>query len=425
MTIGYLASEYPKVSHTFIDREIAALRRRGVPVQTFSVHRTPEDRLYSDADHRAARETVAILPTSAGRLLGAHARAALRHPRRYARTLGRALALSPGGPRAALWQLFYFAEAILLWDECRRRRITHVHVHFANAASAVAMLVADFGERDGATWSFTMHGPTEFDDVTRFALAEKIRSARFVACISDYCRAQMMRLVEPSDWDRLKIVRCGLDADQLLTAMPAVRPDDGPLDVLTVGRLVPDKGQALLLRALARLRDAGVPVRLTIVGDGPDRRALERLAGRLGVSDRVEFTGALGQPEVAARLRGADVFCLPSFAEGLPVVLMEAMAQGLPVIATRIAAVAELVDDGVSGALVSPSRVDELAEAIARLAADPELRSQMGEAGRRRVLRDYDVNDSAATLAWLFTGAEPDGDVAPLPAAAELAAVTT
>ena len=373
-------------------------------MQTFTVRRTAEARLYSDADRRAARETVAILPTSPGRLLVAHARAALRHPGRYARTLGRALALSNGGPRAALWQLFYFAEAMILWDECRRRGVTHIHAHFANAASAVAMLVADYAAGDGVTWSFTMHGPTEFDDVTRFVLAEKIRSARFVACISDYCRAQMMRLVEPAQWERLTVVRCGLDVAALADEPRAQQHQLGPPRLLTVGRLVPDKGQALLVEAIARLRDAGVPVGLTIIGDGPDRRALERAVERHRLTDRIEFTGALGQPEVAERLAGADIFCLPSFAEGLPVVLMEAMADGLPVIATRIAAVAELVEDGVSGLLIAPARVDELTDAIARVAADPELRSQMAEAGRERVRRDHNVDESAAILARLLTG---------------------
>jgi hypothetical protein len=200
--VGYLTAEYPAVSHTFIAREVAALRRLGVDVSTFSVRRTPEEKLLSAGDRRAAGETFAILPVAIGRLLGAHLRAAVTHPRRYMQTLGRAKRLSSGGVRADLWQFFYFAEAIVLWDECRRRKITHVHAHFANVASAVTMLLADYAADDGVTWSFTMHGPTEFDDVTGFALAEKIRSAAFVACISDYCRAQMMRLVTPSNCRR-------------------------------------------------------------------------------------------------------------------------------------------------------------------------------------------------------------------------------
>ncbi|MGA8338255.1 MAG: glycosyltransferase [Solirubrobacteraceae bacterium] len=406
--VGYLTAEYPVVSHTFIEREVEALRRLGVDVSTFSVRRTPEAKLLSDVHRRAAAETFSILPVTVTRLLTAHLRGALRHPGRYARTLRRALSLNSGGVRPGLWQFFYFAEAIVLWNECRRRKITHVHAHFANVASAVAMLLAHFAAADGTTWSFTMHGPTEFDDVSRFTIAEKIRSAAFVACISDYCRAQMMRLVEPSEWEKLAVVRCGLDARRLPASRPDVAPDGGPLRVLTIGRLVPDKGQMLLLRALAELRDNGVPATLTMIGDGPDRAVLERAAQRLHLADCVEFTGSLGQPEVAERFESADVFCLPSFAEGLPVVLMEAMSHCLPVVATRIAGVGELVEDGVSGALVSPARIDQLLAALARLADDPDLRWGWGQAGRARVERDYDVNRSAQALARLFTGADGD-----------------
>lgn len=409
-SVGYLTAEYPAVSHTFIAREVAALRRLGVDVSTFSVRRTPPEKLLSDADRRAGDETFAILPVAVGRLIGAHARAAARRPRQYAQTLGHALRLSSGGVRADLWQFFYFVEAIVLWNECRRRRTTHVHAHFANVASAVAMLLAHYAAADGVTWSFTMHGPTEFDDVTRFALADKIRSATFVACISDYCRAQLMRLVEPNHWDKLTVVRCGLDIDELPALPSALPPAAGPLRVLTIGRLVPDKGQTLLLRAVAALRDDGVPVSLTVIGDGPDRGMLERVARRLGLQECVEFAGSLGQLQVAERFENADVFCLPSFAEGLPVVLMEAMSHGLPVIATRIAGVAELVEDGQSGALVSAGRIDQLVAALARLAAEPALRGRWGAVGRSRVARDYDVNRSARALAGLFSA--PCGDAA-------------
>lgn len=422
--VGYLTAEYPAISHTFIEREVAALRRRGVDISTFSVRRTPEAKLLSDVDRRTAAETFSILPMTVTRLITAHLRAAARHPGRYARTLRRALSLSSGGVRAGLWQFFYFAEAIALWDECRRRKITHVHAHFANVASAVAMLLAHFGAANGTTWSFTMHGPTEFDDVSRFAIAEKIRSAAFVACISDYCRAQMMRLVEPSEWDKLAVVRCGLDPERLPASRPGLGLDRGPLHVLTIGRLVPDKGQMLLLRALAELRDTGVPARLTMIGDGPDRATLEGAARRLQLDDCVEFTGSLGQPEIAERFESADVFCLPSFAEGLPVVLMEAMSYRLPVVATRIAGVPELVEDGVSGALVSAARIDRLVAALARLADDPDLRREWGQAGRACVERDYDVNRSAQALARLFTGADGD-DAHPAENACELESVAS
>ncbi len=404
--IAYLTAAYPKVSHTFIAREIDALRHLGFDVRTFSIRRAPPEALLTDADRRAADETFAIIPVDRRRLFRAHVRAFRARPLRYAATLARALRMSSGGVRANLWQCFYFAEAILLWDELEAQRVKHVHAHFANVASAVAMLAASFGAQDGYSWSFTMHGPTEFEDVTRFAIGEKIRSARFVACISDYCRAQLMKLVAPDSWAKLQVVHCGLDFVHLTTGQSGEPAGaDNPLQVLCVGRLVPDKGQVLLLEAVARLREQGVPIDLTLVGDGPDRAALARAVGRLEIGGSVVFAGSLGEADVSALYRSTDVFCLPSFAEGVPVVLMEAMAHGLPVVATRVAGVSELVEDDVSGAVVSAGRVDLLVAALGRLAADPELRRRWGEAGRVRVRQDYDIRTSARVLAQLFDGA--------------------
>jgi glycosyltransferase involved in cell wall biosynthesis len=275
-----------------------------------------------------------------------------------------------------------------------------VHAHFANVATAVAMLVADFGGR-GWSWSFTMHGPSEFDDVTRFALAPKVRTAAFVSCIGDYCRSQLMKLVEPEQWDKLAIVRCGIDTSVFEAVDRAGRPAE-PLEVLCVGRLVPDKGQALLVEALAAVRATGRDVRLTFVGDGPDRAQLEGAAARHGVGDVVRFAGAVGQDRIRERYAAADVFCLPSFAEGIPVVLMEAMATGLPVITTHIMGVPELVVDGETGLLVMPGRADALAAAIERLADDRDLRRRLGEAGRRHVQAAFELTDAADAMRALL-----------------------
>jgi len=407
--IAYLTSAYPAVSHTFIAREVEALRRRGTDVCTMSIRRAPPGQLLTEADRNAAAETFSILPVASSRLLSAHWRAVQTHPVRYVSTLLLALRLSSGGARAALWQLFYFVEAMILWDECRRRGVSHVHAHFANVASAVAMLAASFASDDGLTWSFTMHGPTEFDDVSRFAIAEKVRSARFVACISDYCRSQLMKLVEPAFWPRLDVVHCGLDFAAIESAPLDDRERSGPsqLTILCVGRLVPDKGQLLLLEAAAELRRRDVDLHLDLVGDGPARPALETAVRRLGLSSSVSLHGSLGQDQVSALYETADVFCLPSFAEGVPVVLMEAMARALPVVTTRVAGVSELVDDQVSGAIVSAGRVDLLVQALEQLELDPGRRARWGRAGRRKVQRYYDVNESARRLAELFAGVRP------------------
>jgi glycosyltransferase involved in cell wall biosynthesis len=406
--VAYLVSAFPAVSHTFIARELDALRARGVDVVTMSIRKTPAHQLLSEQDRRAADETVSVFPLDMARFIAAHLRGVLTRPRGYLSTLRLALSMSRGGVRANLWQLFYFAESILIWSECRRRGVRHIHAHFANVASAVALLAADFGRPDGLRWSFTMHGYTEFDEVTGYALAEKVRRAAFTACISDFCRSQLLKLVEPEYWDRLSVVRCGLAADEvrsLPARVPASAPagDDAPLRLLYVGRLVPEKGVLVLLDALAALNERGVRIEAVLVGDGPYRDELERSARRLGLATHVTFTGALTGARVAPLYREADVFCLPSFAEGLPVVLMEAMANELPVVTSRLAGIAELVDHDVNGLLLAPGRADVIVDALARLAADPELRARWGRAGRERVLRDYDVARSAQQLESLFT----------------------
>jgi glycosyltransferase involved in cell wall biosynthesis len=406
--VAYLVSAFPAVSHTFIARELDALRARGVDVVTMSIRKTPADQLLSTADRRAANETYSVFPLQKARFVTAHLRAAATRPGQYLATLRLALGMGAGGVRAKLWQLFYFAESILVWSECRRRHVRHIHAHFANVASAVALLAAEFGRPDGFRWSFTMHGYTEFDEVRRYALAEKVRRAAFVVCISDFCRSQLLKLVEPEHWDTLSVVHCGLDAHEVRslaqrTEGSALSREGSALRVLFVGRLVPEKGVLVLLRALAALKDRGVEVEAVLVGDGPYRGELERAARRLNLAGELTFTGALTGARVAPLYREADVFCLPSFAEGLPVVLMEAMANELPVVTTRIAGIAELVDDGVNGLLLPPGRDDVITEALERLARDPALRVRWGQAGRERVLRDYDVGRSAALLQSLFT----------------------
>lgn len=245
-----------------------------------------------------------------------------------------------------------------------------------------------------------MHGPTEFTDVRRFDLAGKVADADAVVCISDYCRSQLMALTDERHWHKLRVVHCGVDPTWF-TPSAGSRPTDA-LRVLSVGRLVPEKGHTVLLDAVADLAGQGIDVDLTIVGDGPARAALEAHAARRGIADRVQFAGAVGADVITAHYEAADVFCLSSFAEGVPVVLMEAMACGLPVVTTRIAGIPELVDDGVSGYLVPAGRHDLVAKALALLAIEPELREKFGEAGREKVATEFDQGRSAAALAELL-----------------------
>jgi colanic acid/amylovoran biosynthesis glycosyltransferase len=398
MRVAYLITSYPAVSHAFVQREVLALREAGVEVETFTLRRSSDADVLTDVDRGEREGTYAIQPVRWARLLSDHLGALVRHPGPYVATLAHALRLGTG-LRSRVWQLFYFAEAIAVWAEMRRRGLRHVHVHFANPAADVAMLATRFGGGEWR-WSLTLHGPAEFFDVSANRLVEKLSSAAFVACASDWARSQAMALLPSADWDHLLLVRGGVDTGAW--SPPPERDGTGPLGVLNVGRLAPVKGQAVLVEAIAALRERGVDVRATIVGAGPERAALERRIGELGVEDRVELTGAVGQDRVRELYADADVFCLPSFREGLPFVAIEALAMGLAVVSTRIMGVPELIEDGTSGLLVSPGRPDQLADALERLASDPALRRALGSAGRATVKRDYELARLAEEMRTAF-----------------------
>ncbi len=397
--VAYLTGQYPKVSHTFIQREIAALRDLGVTVLTCQVRRAaPQDIPADQAEEAAATFTILEAAKNPARLIGAHLGLMLRHPSRWFGALRLAVATRPPGAKAALWQLFYLAEAGVLAEHLTRNRVAHLHNHFADASGTVAMLA---GHLAAIPYSLTEHGPNIFFDAPRWRLDEKIARARFVACISHFCRSQLMLFSDRKHWNRLHIVRCGILPERYGTA-PRRRHGQR---VLFIGRLDAVKGVPVLLEAFAALRKGAPEARLSLVGDGPHRAALEAQAAAAGLADTVRFTGYLTQEAVTAELAAHDILVLPSFAEGVPVVLMEAMASRLPVIATRVGGVAELVEDGVSGFLVPPGDPATLAERLGRLLDDPELCRRMGAAGRTAVEDRHDVRREAARLAALFSGA--------------------
>lgn len=397
---AYLVSRYPWVTHAFIVGEVRALRKAGVRVDTASIRRVPDDEVLSPVDQEEHDRTYALLPATAGRVLRGHRRAWRSGRGAYVRTLLRALLLARDGG-SPLWQIFYFGEAMMLWAWMRDRGVRHVHVHHANVSADVALLACAFGNASEAdrrwTWSMTIHGPTELLDVTAHKLPAKVRAAAAVVCTSDFSRAQVLSFARPADVAKVRTVRCGIDTDAFRLRAP--RNGDGrPVDVLCVAAMSARKGHRLLIDAIADLRGQGVDVELTLVGDGDERPRLQAQADALGVAPSVRFTGAVGQDAIRSLYERADIFCLPSFAEGVPTVLMEAMAMELPVVATNVMGVAELVEHGRAGHVVPAARPDLLAAAIAELAADPQVRRRMGAAGRDRVIRDYEVTGAVARL---------------------------
>jgi colanic acid/amylovoran biosynthesis glycosyltransferase len=407
--VAYIATGYPWVSHTFIQREVLALRALGATVDTAAVRRARPEDLLSDEDRQELGTTFNIRPINPLRWARAHLRAILSPGAQWLGGLRATLALAALEPRSVVWRVLYFVQAVVLWDHVRSRGARHVHAHFANVGSDLAMLAASVGG-DGWTWSFTMHGPTEFADVTAFRLAEKAQSATFVACISDYCRSQLMALLPAGEWDKLVVVHCGVDPSQFVPAEPSMseRPDLA-VRLVCVARMTTVKGHAVLLDAVRLLRERGVAFELTLVGDGPDRALLEGQVERQSVADAVRFTGSLEPRAVRAALAESDILCLPSFAEGVPVVLMEAMSCAIPVVCSHIAGIPELVCDGQSGLLVRPGRPDLIADAIETLAGDPARRREMGLRGRRQIEREYDVSANAARLRDAFAAIATDG----------------
>ena len=400
---AYLVSRYPSPTHTFILNEVRAMRELGVRVETVSIRRVSSEALLAEADRREFERTHALLPVTLVQLVRAHATALRRAPLAYLRTLASALRDSQGGARATLWQLFYFGEAMLLWAWLEERGVRHVHVHHANVSSDVALLACRFanaaGRLEGAerwTWSLTLHGPTEFADVPGHKLRLKAEAADTVICVSDFARSQVLSIVDNDLDGRVHTVHCGVDLERFSPRGPT--SGDGPLSVLTVAQLVQRKGIDVLLDAVATLRERDVAVEAVIVGDGAERRSLEARARKLGLGDAVTFAGAVGQDRLPDYYARADVFCLPSFAEGIPIVLMEAMARELPVVATAIMGVPELVEGRRCGLLVPPARPDVLAAALEELAGDPALRDQLGRQARERVAERFELHSSVASL---------------------------
>ena len=398
--LAYLTGEYPRATDTFIQREVAALRAAGFSVDTFSVRRPGPENLTGPEQRDGQATTTYLLERARSpALASAHLRVLARRPAAYLRGLALAWRTRRPGLRGSVYQLIYFVEAVLLADELRVRRVDHLHNHFGDSSCTVAMLAAEVG---GLPYSFTLHGSGIFFEAHTWQLGTKLDRAAFCACISHFTRSQAAIFASTGTLQRLHIVHCGVDPATLRPVEHA-----GPArELLFVGRVVEAKGLGVLFDAMGQLAVAGGPgaeLRLTVVGDGPDRERLERRAESAGVGHRVRFVGAKSQSEVAELLAGADIFVLPSYAEGVPVVVMEALGAAVPVVATFVGGMAELVDDGVTGFLVRPADAEQLADRIGRLCDDAGLRQRLGLAGRERVLAEFDSTVEAARLGALFT----------------------
>jgi glycosyltransferase involved in cell wall biosynthesis len=403
MRIAYLSTDYPAVSHTFIQREIHALEARGIEVVPITLNRAPDSQLLTDLDRADAARTFVVKSASARTALTL-ATTMVSHPLATLRGIRRAFG-GAQGPTRVRKQSLQFLEALLVWRHCRAQRCDGVHAHFGQAPATVAWFTAAFANDVGQgrrgrrgrrfTWTVTIHGWHEFVTEDTSRLADKLDAADGVVCISHYTRSQLMRIGPVAAWPKFDIVRCGLDLDDF-TFRGACAPAASPTIVVTA-RLSPEKGHLVLVQSLARLRADGLDVRARFIGSGPFEADLRTAATDSGVADLIDFVGVLAPSAVVAALRDADVFCLPSFAEGLPVSIMEAMAVGVPVVTTYISGIPELVVNDRTGWVVPAGDVDALAEAVRSALESPE-RHRIVLAAREAVAGAHDIRRNVIAL---------------------------
>jgi colanic acid/amylovoran biosynthesis glycosyltransferase len=396
MRIAYLVNRYPTISHTFIRREILGLEKLGVSVRRFTLRAIRPEELRDPRDEAERLRTEAVLARGPAALLPAMLRMSVERPREFANAQLLVAQMGIGSERGYLRHMAYLAEACALTFQLEADRVQHMHAHFGTNSAAVARLVAALG---GPGYSFTVHGPEEFDKPDRIALAHKIAAARFVVAVSSYGRSQLLRYCDAEAWDKVHIVRCGVDASYLEETSPV---PEVPRFV-NVARLSEQKGQLLLVEAAAMLRREGRTFELVLVGDGPLRKVLETRIAQEGLAGCVHLMGWADGDAVKAELVRARALVLPSFAEGLPVVIMEALACGRPVISTYIAGIPELVENGKTGWLVPAGSAEAVAQAMREaLDAPAETLTRFGAAGRARVRAQHDADTNARQLLDLF-----------------------
>lgn len=393
--LAYLVSRYPAVSHTFILREIAHLRGLGHVIHTASIN--PPDRALERMDAIERSEAQATYFVKADGPVGAAAALAYWGAKAPAQLLkmfrlGRQLARGAKG-------LAYALEAAMVAKWMADKQLAHLHVHFGNAGATVGVLVKALTQ---CHLSYTIHGPDEFDDVPGQQLAHKMAAADAVVCISQFARSQLMRISAPADWRKFQVCRLGVDPSQFMRSTGS--DANAPVNLLCVGRLTPAKCQVLLVHACARLRDAGVTFTLTLVGDGPDRSRVEAAVAEHGLHNQIQLTGALTQEGVRQAFARADIFVLPSLAEGIPVVLMEAMCSFVPCVSTPVNGIPELIEDDRTGLLATPGDLDSLVAQLQRLCNSPEDRARLAQAATVKVRQHFDLACNVRQLSQIFCG---------------------
>jgi colanic acid/amylovoran biosynthesis glycosyltransferase len=396
--IAYLTSQYPMLSMSFVLREVIALRELGMQIDVASINLPdrPVERLTAE-EAIEARNAYHLKGHGLTGAWMAAVKTLLTNFGGFWRGVGLAFRLAGLDIKRLFYHAMYFAEALMVGVWMRQKQLRHVHVHLGSQGATVGMYVKHIFR---VGFSITVHGPDEFYDAEGQYLTEKVGAADFICCISFFCRSQLMKFSPYAQWEKLLVARLGVNTANFVPAQS--RPARETCAIVSVGRLVPAKGQHQLVGAVGKLAAQGKKVRLHLVGAGPDEGSLRAQVARLADPSVVVFEGAVNHDRIRALYEAADVFCIPSFAEGIPIVLMEAMAMELPCVTTHITGIPELIRTGVDGLLFAPSDLDGLTEALATLVDDAGLRERLGKSGRARVLEQYDLGRNMGKLAEIF-----------------------
>ncbi|MCI5180374.1 MAG: colanic acid biosynthesis glycosyltransferase WcaL [Candidatus Electrothrix sp. AW3_4] len=393
MRIAYLINQYPKVSHTFIRREILALKELGVEVYRYSIQRTPINELVDEKDIEEHRKTYTLLSAGLHGLLFAAIRTFISYPANFLKAFWQAFLLGWGSRRGVFFHYAYLAEACLLKQQLELSGIDYIHAHFATNSTTVALLCKFLS---GIEYSFTIHGACDFDDPVGWYLNKKIEHAKFVVAVSDFGRSQLMRLCSYEQWNKIKIIHCTVDDSFLKEKDVSVQYN---CRLVSLGRLCNEKGHLCLLEALKEVKNDGIDFEMFFVGDGEMRNLLEKWIYDNGLQSRVHITGRASGEQVKQELLASRAMILPSFMEGLPVVIMEALALHRPVVSTYVAGIPELVEDRVNGLLVPAGSVEKLVVALKEiLTMDIAQLQLMGDNGAAKVMKNHDASVEAQKL---------------------------
>jgi len=404
MKIAYLCNCYPHTTHTFIRREISELEAEGIEISRITIRRST-DTLPTPEDNDELGKTFSVLERGIFNLLTNMLVVSLIRPVAMIRTAWRSIRFGLRSQSGLLRHIAYLGEACVVLQHVRKRGVTHIHAHFGTNATMVALLVRSLG---GPAYSFTIHGCGEWDCPEFLHIPQKVEDASFVVAISDFAKSQIYRWAVPGQWKKIYVVRCGVDKSFISHPITAV-PDVDRL--IMIGRLGRTKGHAFLFEALQRLLEEGVKFQIKLVGDGPLREFVGEQILERGLAQCVEIAGWMDNNRIRDEILSSRALILTSFAEGLPVVVMEALALARPVISTRVGGICELVVDRESGWLVNSGCIDELVDALRAVLRAPvaEL-SKMGMAGRQAVLQKHDASVEARKLADLFNAHVKDNE---------------